>query len=143
MANCLLEVTCYRRARAATIPDEWSTAVNEETWETIEERYRRSPETKATAVAAAEFDQAMSVFGTRIDPDYREYVLRYGGGLVGPNPIYGLRRAEWMGAIGGNGTAPDITRWFRDKCWPGTQNWLVFSIDQGGNPIGFATDGTV
>jgi hypothetical protein len=93
-------------------------------------------------VDAAEFDRTMQPY-CPIDPDYREFVLRYGGAIVGPNPIYGLCRPEFMGTVGGKATAPDVTEWFRDKKWVGIDRWLIFSIDQGGNPIGFAPDGTV
>ena len=78
-----------------------------------------------------------------IDADYRQFVLRYGGGIVGATPIYGLRKAEFMGNVGGKNTAPEITAWFRERGWPVINNWLVFSIDQGGNPVGLAADGKV
>jgi hypothetical protein len=117
--------------------------MNDETWKMIEERFVRWPRSKASAVDAAEFDQTMREFGRAVDPDYREFVLRYGGGLVGPDPIYGLRKPETMGSLGGARTAPELTKLFREKNWPGVEDWFIFSIDQGGNPVGFAKDGTV
>ena len=117
--------------------------MNEDTWQRIDERFRRRPQARASPVDPAEFDGAMQGLAQKLDPDYREFVLRYGGGLVGPNPIYGLRKAEWMGTIGEVSTAPDLTRLYREKRWPGVEHWFIFSIDQGGNPIGFAPDGTV
>ena len=117
--------------------------MNEDTWRSIDERFRRRPQAKASPVDATEFDHAIELFAPKIDPDYREFVLRYGGGLVGPSPIYGLRKAGFLGTIGGKSTAPEITTWFREKRWPGIDDWLVFSVDQGGNPIGFATDCSV
>ena len=113
------------------------------TWNSIEDRYRRWPQDRASAVEASEFDRAMAGFELNIDPDYRRFVLLYGAGFVGPNPIYGLRKAEFMGTIGGKSMAPEITNWFREKQWPGIDDWLIFSVDQGGNPVGFASDGTV
>jgi len=117
--------------------------MNEETWKVIEERFSRWPQDRASPVDAAEFDQAMTDFAPNVDEDYRAFVLRYGGGFVGPNPIYGLRKAEWMGTVGGKATAPELTQLFRGKQWPAVQDWLIFSIDQGGNPVGLAQDRTV
>ena len=116
--------------------------MNTTTWTAIEEGFSRWPASKAEAIEAAEFDQAMVSYGT-IDADYREFVLRYGGGILGARPIFGLRKAELMGTIGGNWTAPQITHWFKSRQWLGTKDWLIFSVDHGGNPIGFANDGTV
>ena len=116
--------------------------MNATTWARIEADFSRWPKSKASPVDSDEFDEAMQSFGP-IDPDYREFVLRYGGGIVGPNPIYGLPKATFMGTVGGKSTAPDLTEWFRAKQWPGIDDWLIFAIDQGGNPIGFAKDGTV
>jgi hypothetical protein len=120
----------------------WTQIMHGETWAKIEKGFRRWPKSRASAVDSAEFEQAMQAYGP-VDPDYREFVLRYGGGIVGPNPIYGLRRADWMGTIGGKSTAPDVTQWFREKKWLGIDDWLIFSVDQGGNPVGFAKNGTV
>lgn len=117
--------------------------MSDETWEIIIDRFTRSPQSRASPVDPGEFDHAMQQYGPGIDKDYREFVLRVGGGLVGSEPIYGLRKAEWMGTVGGHGTAPAITEFFRKKGWPGVTSWFIFSIDQGGNPVGFAQDGTV
>jgi hypothetical protein len=117
--------------------------MDETTWEKIDDRFQRWPQDRATSVDASEFEIAMAEFEPNIDTNYRRFVLLYGGGFVGPNPIYGLRRTATMGAIGGMSTAPEITRWFRNKHWPGTEEWLIFSIDQGGNPVGLAKDRTV
>lgn len=113
------------------------------TWKRISDRFQRWPEDAASPVEASEFASAVKGFEPNIDPDYRQFVLMYGGGFAGPNPIYGLRRTATMGIIGGASTAPDITRWFRSKRWPGVDEWLIFSIDPGGNPVGFAKDHTV
>ena len=116
--------------------------MDQTTWVIIDVGFKRWPSSKASPVDPAEFDTAMQPYGP-FDPDYREFVLRYGGGMVGAVPIYGLRKAEFMGTIGGNGTAPELTLLFTTKRWPGIAEWFIFSVDQGGNPIGFNKDGTV
>jgi hypothetical protein len=67
--------------------------MNEDTWVRMEEGFNRWPQSKASPVDPAEFDQAMQSFGP-IDPGYREFVLRCGGGVVGPNPVY-RPTAKW------------------------------------------------
>jgi hypothetical protein len=113
------------------------------TWRDIDERFQRRPGARASPVDTTEFDRVIGLGNHFIDPDYREFVVRYGGGLIGSSPIYGLRKAEFMGTVGGKSTAPEITNWFKVKRWPGVDQWLVFSIDLGGNPIGFNVDGRV
>ena len=117
--------------------------MDEQIWKIIEDQFRRFPNAMAAPVDALEFDGLIGVDGRRIDKGYREFVLRFGGGIVGAVPIYGLRRAKFMGTIGGAATALEVTEWFRRNRWPGVEKWLLFSSDQGGNPIGFDTDGMV
>ena len=38
---------------------------------------------------------------------------------------------------------PNSLNYFERSSWPGVADWFIFSIDQGGNPVGFAQDGTV
>lgn len=116
--------------------------MNAITWRRIEEGFDRWPQSRAEAIEPDEFDRAMEGYAV-IDPDYREFVLRYGGGIIGAYPVYGLRKAELMGTVGGSWTAPQVTQWFRERRWAGTIDWLVFSLDHGGNPIGFAADGSI
>ena len=78
--------------------------MDEAIWTTIQARYHRFPKAMASPVSADEFDRVMAEFGLNIDPDYREFVLRFGGGFVGSEPIYGLRKAALMGNIAGKGT---------------------------------------
>lgn len=115
--------------------------MNEQTWDLINQKYQQFRTYRASGIDGSEFDQSFAGFPATVD--YREFVLRYGGGLVGTYPIYGLRLAEAMGTIGKQSTAPDITRFFRNREWPAVENWLVFSVDQSGNPVGMAADGTV
>ncbi len=112
-----------------------------ETWDLIEQKYRRSPSYRAIGVSDDEFDRAFVYY--KVPLDYREFVLRYGGGYVGTYPIFGLRLAESMGTIGRKHTAPEITEVYRQRHWPGGDSLLVFSVDQSGNPVGLASDGSV
>jgi hypothetical protein len=112
-----------------------------ETWSLINQGFQKFRSSWAECIGASEFDEAF--VGFPFTPEYRDFVLRYGGGFVGTYPIYGLRLAESMGMIEQKSTAPEITKFFREQKWPGAENWLIFSIDQSGNPIGFDASGAV
>jgi len=115
--------------------------MKKETWDAIETMFSRFPIMKAEGVEMIEIDAVCAQFGIPLPSDYREFIHRYGGAVVGPYPIFGLRRAEPM-AIN-EGSVVDVTRRFRQKSWVGTEAWLVFSIDHAGNPVGLDRDGKV
>ena len=96
----------------------------------------RAPE----GATAGEIAAASAELGVPFPDDYREFLLRYGGAVVGPYPVYGLRVAEVMGR---NDTVVEVNRHYRDQKWPGTEEWLIISSDHAGNPFGIAPDGCV
>jgi hypothetical protein len=112
-----------------------------ETWLAIDEMFREDPVLRGGEVPYGEIDAAASRLGFRLGSEYREFVHRYGGAIVGPYPIYGLRRAPAMGQK--EGSVFDITRDFKQQGWPGVNDWLVISIDHAGNPVGLDEDGKV
>jgi hypothetical protein len=101
--------------------------MNPETWSLINRGISRFRSSWSEHVDGHEFDKAFA--GLPMTEDYREVVLRYGGVIVGTYPIYGLRLAQAMGTIARKGTAPEITTLFRDRKWPGVENW--FSVFYG------------
>jgi SMI1 / KNR4 family (SUKH-1) len=111
------------------------------TWNLITEKYDQRPSYHSNGVAVEDFEKAFANFS--VPDDYREFVVRFGGGFIGTYPIYGLQLADSMGTIGRKCTAVEITAWFRERKWPGVEDWLIFSIDQSGNPVGFAADHSV
>lgn len=115
--------------------------MKESTWNTIEEMFVRYPFKCAGEVGVVEIDAASEEIGVPFTSDYREFVRRYGGAVVGPYPIFGLRRAEPMGS--NEASVVEVTRRFREDGWPGTDAWAIFSRDHAGNPIGLAHDGKV
>jgi hypothetical protein len=112
-----------------------------ETWQAIDEMFREDPVLRAGEVPYEEIDAAAAQAGFQLDSDYREFVHRHGGAIVGPYPVYGLRRAHVMGRK--EGSVFDLTRDFKRQRWPGVHDWLVFSIDHAGNPVGLGKDGKV
>ncbi len=77
-------------AGAVAVYDEVAAMTNE-TWELLEKYYQRYPSSKATGIDAYEFEKGF--IGLPASQDYREYVMRFGGGIIGAEPIYGLRFA--------------------------------------------------
>jgi hypothetical protein len=69
------------------------------------------------------------------------FIHRYGGAIVGPYRVFGLRNSEPMG--NGEDSFLKVTKAFRQKGWPGVEKWAVISMDRGGNPIGLDADGKV
>jgi SMI1 / KNR4 family (SUKH-1) len=76
----------------------------------------------------------------KLAEDYKEFIRRYGGAIVGPFPIYGLREVEPMGD---ESTLLEVTKIFRQQPWPGVENWAVISMDHAGNPVGLDAEGKV
>jgi hypothetical protein len=97
--------------------------------------------TRATEVPPeSEIQAAEQAIGCEFDSDYVRFLERYGAGIVGSLPVFGLRPVEMMG---NRWSVVEITREFREQGWPGTQTWCVISEDGFGNPIGIAQDGQV
>jgi len=112
-----------------------------DTWEALEAQFAQHPVMRAESVPQAEFDTAVVGLSIPVPADFREFVLMYGGAIVGPYPIFGLRAAAAMGV--GEGSFLEITSHFREDGWPGVDQWLVISMDHAGNPVGVAEDGQV
>ena len=107
----------------------------------IEEKFKKHPVLKAEAVAYEEIDAAAAIAGVKLPEDYREFIHRYGGAIVGPLPIIGLRKAQAMANT--ERSVFEVTKHFRSQGWRGVDEWLVISVDLAGNPIGLDKDGRI
>lgn len=111
-----------------------------ETVRRLDELFRTSPVLLGGGpVSAAEIDAAEQQVGVKFTPDYREFLERYGGGMVGSLPVIGLRQAEVMDPE----TVVEITARFRADGWEQTYEWVIISEDLAGNPIGLTEKGEV
>lgn len=111
-----------------------------ETLRSLEGEFERFPILRAEAVGDGEIDEAVAALGVEFPPDYRELVRRYGAAMLGSYPVFGLRPVEPMGTMW---SVVQVNRHFRKDRWPGVDDWLIVSMDLGGNPIGIAADGQV
>jgi hypothetical protein len=115
--------------------------MREETWQALEELFSDHPILKAEPVNFQEIAEAERMLGIALDADYKEFVRRYGGAIVGPFRIFGLRRAVPMG--NGEGSFVEVTLSFRRQESPGVDKWAVVSMDHAGNPVGLDAEGKV
>lgn len=95
----------------------------------------------AGSVPMNEIRELIEEIGFDLPTDYIEFVLRYGGAIVGPYTVFGLRAAPAM-AVREN-SAIEVTKRFRQEGWSETENWLVISKDHAGNPIGLDHTGKI
>jgi len=113
--------------------------VRNDTLRELDAIYARHPTLKAGELSDSELQVASAEIGLSFPEDYREFLLRYGAAIVGPYPIFGLRDVEPMGAVG---SVVDINDAFHRER-PDLSDWLIFSNDLAGNPIGLLSDGSV
>jgi hypothetical protein len=115
--------------------------MREQTWQILDDRFSETPFLRAEAVSPAEVAAAEREVGVKLAKDYKEFVCRYGGAMVGAYPIYGVRSVEPMGV--GDSSMLEITKSFREQHWRGVEKWAVISMDHCGNPIGLDAKGKV
>lgn len=112
-----------------------------ETWQALEKLFTRSPILRADPADLEEINEAERKVGVSLSDDYKEFIHRYGGAVVGARRIFGVRRAEPMAPR--MWSLVDVTSHYRTKRWPGVDRWAVISMDPGGNPIGLDATGQV
>ncbi|MFI9626523.1 SMI1/KNR4 family protein [Streptomyces sp. NPDC052042] len=91
-----------------------------------------------TPTDRTELESALSSLGVGLDPDYAEFVERFGGCYVGV-AVYGLRNSDLLERV----SVVDLTLRFRRDGWPGTDRGLVVSFDLAGNPLVLTPGGPV
>ena len=92
--------------------------MKESAWEQLEKKFEEFPFMKAESVSEEEINSIEASLAVRVDPDYKEFVLKCGGAIVGPFPIYGLRQADPMD--GELWSVSTVTMHYRNEGWPGT-----------------------
>jgi hypothetical protein len=115
--------------------------MRQDTWDAINTTLKRFPDLRAEGVEFVEIEMAALELEVRFPVDYAEYLRRYGSAQMGHYPIFGPRRSSLMGRI--HGTVVEATRRFRRYHSPESKEWIIFSMDSSGNPIGFDEGGKV
>jgi hypothetical protein len=106
----------------------------------MESQFGRYPFLRGGSVPAEEIDAASATLGVPFPDDYRAFLLRYGGAVVGPYPVFGLRPVEPMG---NEWSVVTINLRYRAERWPHVDDWLIVSVDHAGNPMGIGRDDRV
>jgi len=115
--------------------------VTRETIQCLQGKLAESPILHAESLPTdGEIDHASERLGVPFVADYRQFLLLFGGAMVGPYPIFGLRPVE---AMGSEWSVVDVTTRYRNDSVPGCDEWVVFSEDHSGNPIGMDPKGVV
>lgn len=95
--------------------------------------------------SSEEIETASGEIEIAFPSDYREFILRYGGAIVGAFPIFGLRFCELMGDD--RWSVVKMTHEYRNDLKAAgvdcATEWVVFSEDHAGNPVGMDREGKV
>jgi hypothetical protein len=117
-------------------------AMSPDTLHRLDAMFAELPIMRADDVPSeAEIAEAEWEIGVPISKDDREFLLRYGGGMVGSYPIFGLRPVDVMGI--NRWSVLDVTREYRSDGAPSVERWVVISEDHGGNPLGMDAVGAI
>jgi hypothetical protein len=100
----------------------------------LEVGFAEWPQSMGGAVPEQEIAETEAILGVAFPEQYRDFVARYGGAVVGAESIVGLRVPEFLVDL--HPTVVEATRFWHSEL-PETAGWLVFETDGGGNPIGF------
>lgn len=110
-----------------------------DTWRLLDEALGSPPTLRAREGATVdEVAAAGGALGVTMPDDYVEFLLRVGGAIVGPYPVFGLRFADAMEPR----DVVQMTQSFRSD-WGIPQDWLVISMDHAGNPFAIKPSGNV
>jgi hypothetical protein len=106
----------------------------------LAEELREWPEAVAGPATEEEVRRAEQQVGRPFPPDYREFILRHGGGTIGALSVYGVRPASMMATTD---TVVHRNERFQQSGWPGLKPVLVIASDGSGNPIGIGPEGRI
>lgn len=113
-----------------------------DTIDRLDNMFAESPVMRADEVPTSdEVDSASQQVGIPFSEDYRQFLLRYGGAIVGPYPVFGLRGSDVM--EDDRWSVIDVTNEVRQSGIDGVSDWVIFSEDHSGNPIGMDAHGKV
>ncbi len=79
--------------------------------------------------------------GFIVPESYRDFVVRYGGAIVGAYSVFGSGASTAMGT--NESSVVEVTNRFRAENWPGSEDALVISMDLAGNAIMLRKDGKI
>jgi hypothetical protein len=115
---------------------------NNNLWKRIEEEFLKYPEDFGTSASEHLVNKAEDKLNLSFSDGYKNFVLKYGSGILPGHIIYGLIPLDVMGTICTN--VMDKTNFYKlTQKWPDIGDWYVISDDGSGNPIGCKPDGSI
>ena len=112
-----------------------------ETLARLEEEFRSFPVMSSGPPAESEWKTELARLDFPPPQDYVEFIRRFGGSIVGSYSIVGVGASSAMGSE--EESVAEFTAMYRADGWPGSDDWIVFSKDLAGNPIGLDKNGAV
>jgi SMI1-KNR4 cell-wall len=95
--------------------------------------FTKHPVLAAGPATEADIEQLETFTGFDLPADYRLFLKRYGGAIVGPYSVFGIGASDAMGDD--ETSAIQVTDRFRSQKWPGAEAALVISMDHAGNAV--------
>ena len=95
----------------------------------------------ASSVPEEEILLAEKELATEFSESYKKFIRLYGAAIFDGFFVYGLRKTLLMGDD--CWSVIDLTMYYRNQHWPGTENWYIISDDGSGNPFGVDPEGKV
>lgn len=106
------------------------------TWEVIASLAKRYESQIPEPVPIVEIEAAERALSVKFDPDYSEFVRRFGSAQLGYYPLFGLRPVNLLDS---HWSVVEWTTKFQDFLKGRGLDWYVLS-DENGNPIGQSRD---
>jgi hypothetical protein len=115
--------------------------MRQDTIKALENMLSDAPIMRADGVPSdMEIAEASNRLGIAFPITYIEFLRSFGGAMVGPYPVFGLRPVEVL--ENERWSVVDVTEATRVSL-DVAKAWVVFSEDHSGNPIGFDASGVV
>jgi hypothetical protein len=115
--------------------------MNEITLAQLDADFAKHPVLVAGPASAADIAELEAFASSPLPADYKVFVARYGGAIVGPYSVFGFGASDAMGDD--ESSAIQVTERFRSQRWPGCESALVISMDHAGNAITLDQQGRV
>jgi len=87
-----------------------------------------------------EIKEASRTLGVAFSSDFIDFLTHIGGAMAGAYPLFGLRPVEVMEDH--RWSVVQVTKEYRNQLEE-VADWVIFSEDHAGNPIGFDSSGVV
>jgi len=107
--------------------------MNKATLALLDSDFSKHPVLIAGPASEDKVSEIEAFAGFPLPSDYKAFIERYGGAIVGPYSVFGFGASDAM--ADDESSVIQVTERFRSQRWPGTQEDIVISMDHAGNPI--------